>query len=223
NDSLGHLAGDALLRAIGARVADALPPQGAAGRFGGDEFVILLPAVANAEEVRPLAERLRAAVAAPVAFDGRSLAVTPTVGIALFPDDGRDADTLLRHADAALYAGKAAGRDAITFFEPALGAALDAGLQLEARFAEALPRGELELWLQPRLNAADGTLAAIEALLRWRHPEQGLLAPAQFAAALAQPRLLQPVAEWALREALALQRAWRAWADVPAVLALGRL
>nr|WP_281375128.1 diguanylate cyclase [Aquabacterium terrae] len=209
NDSLGHGAGDALLRAVGARIADALPPQGAAGRFGGDEFVVLLPGVADRREAALAAERLRAAVQAPVHFGGRQLAVTPTVGVALFPEHGRDADTLLRHADAALYAGKAAGRDAVTVFEPALGVAIDEGLRLEAELAAALERGEFELRLQPRLAAADGRPAAIEALLCWRHPQRGLLAPAAFAGRVAQPRLLQPLAAWALREALRVQRGWR--------------
>ncbi|HSW04992.1 diguanylate cyclase domain-containing protein [Aquabacterium sp.] len=125
NDSLGHLAGDALLRALGARIAEALPPQGVAGRFGGDEFVLLLSGVAERSAVFEFAQRLRRLIAEPVPFEGRSLAVTPTIGIALAPDDGRDADALLRRADVALYAGKAAGRDAVTFYATALDRPID--------------------------------------------------------------------------------------------------
>ncbi|WP_284615709.1 putative bifunctional diguanylate cyclase/phosphodiesterase [Aquabacterium humicola] len=224
NDSLGHGAGDALLRAVGQRIADALPAVGAAGRFGGDEFVVLLPGIADRREAALAAERLRAAVQAPVAFAGRQLAVTPTVGVALFPEHGRDADTLLRHADAALYAGKAAGRDAVTVFEPALGAAIDEGLKLEAELAAALERGEFALRLQPRLRVADGGPALVEALLCWNHPQRGPLAPSAFAHR-AQPRLLQPLAAWALREALTLQRSWQAAGHgaLPVLLSLGSL
>lgn len=212
NDSLGHLAGDALLRAIGPRISDALPPHGAAGRFGGDEFVVLLPGLADRAEARTLAERLRTAVQAPVAFHGRRLVVTPTVGVALFPGDAHDADSLLRHADAALYAGKAAGRDAVTFFEPSMGAAIDAGLQLETELVDALQRGELELrlqpWLQARVERPLLDPPTVLAALYWRHPQRGLMAAADFIGPSLQPRQLQPLGEWMLQQAVALQRRW---------------
>jgi len=120
NDSLGHLAGDALLRAVGERIAAALPELGVAGRFGGDEFVLLLAGVADTAAVDAFAQALRQALAEPVDFEAHRLVVTPTIGIARAPADGGDADTLLRHADAALYAGKAAGRDAVVFYSSAL-------------------------------------------------------------------------------------------------------
>ena len=217
NDSLGHLAGDTLLRAIGARIADLLPPQGAAGRFGGDEFVVLLPGLPDRAAAAAWAERLRAAVHGPVPFHGRPLAVTPTIGIALFPEHGRDADSLLRHADAALYAGKAAGRDAITVFERSMGEAIDAGLQLEAELAGALRRGEFALVFEP-WSSGDGlavrpalpgsatflTLQAAQVV--WHRARHGVLDAAVFTQAGASPRLMQQVAEWALRE-MTLRRA----------------
>ena len=210
NDSLGHLAGDALLRTIGARIADLLPPQGAAGRFGGDEFVVLLPGLAGRDAACAWAERLRVAVQGPVSFHGRPLVVTPTIGIALFPEHGRDADSLLRHADAALYAGKAAGRDAVTVFERSMGEAIDAGLQLEGELAGALRRDEFALRFEA-WSAGDGTPArppaqagqAIQAVqavhVLWHHPRHGVRDAAVFTQAGAPPRLLQQVAEWALR------------------------
>jgi diguanylate cyclase (GGDEF)-like protein/PAS domain S-box-containing protein len=206
NDSLGHLAGDALLRTIGARIGDLLPPHGAAGRFGGDEFVVLLPGQPDRAAVLALAERLRAAVQAPVPFHGRQLSVTPTVGIALCPEHGRDADRLLRHADTALYAGKAAGRDAITVFAASMGDAIDAELQLETELAGALRRGEFDLQFVPWLGHEDARPAAQAIHIVWRHPQRGALAAADFAPRGMSMRLLQPVAEWALREALARQR-----------------
>jgi diguanylate cyclase (GGDEF)-like protein/PAS domain S-box-containing protein len=206
NDSLGHLAGDTLLRTIGARIADLLPPQGAAGRFGGDEFVVLLPGVAGREAACALAERVRAAVHAPVPFHGRPLVVTPTIGIALFPEHGRDADSLLRHADAALYAGKAAGRDAVTVFEPSMGEAIDAELQLEHELAGALRRGEFALATEPwfewdATECAPPRPAAQAVRIVWHHPRRGVMEAAAFAHAGVSTRLLQQVAEWALREA----------------------
>jgi diguanylate cyclase (GGDEF)-like protein/PAS domain S-box-containing protein len=203
NDSLGHLAGDALLRSIGARIADLLPPQGAAGRFGGDEFVLLLPGLPDRAAACALAQRLRAAVQAPVPFHGRPLVVTPTIGIALFPEHGRDADSLLRHADAALYAGKAAGRNAVTVFEPAMGEAIEAEVQLETELAGALRRGEFGLAMEPWLCCETETAASRPAAqavrVVWHHPRRGAMEAQALAGA--PPRLLQQVAEWALREA----------------------
>jgi diguanylate cyclase (GGDEF)-like protein/PAS domain S-box-containing protein len=206
NDSLGHLAGDALLRTIGSRIADLLPPQGAAGRFGGDEFVVLLPGLPDRDAACTLAQRLRAAVQAPVPFHGRPLVVTPTIGIALFPEHGRDADSLLRHADAALYAGKAAGRDAVTVFEPSMGEAIDAEMQLETELAGALRRGEFALVFEPWFErdiaeCAPPRPAAHAGRVVWHHPRRGLLQAPAFTQPGVSMRLLQQVAEWALREA----------------------
>jgi diguanylate cyclase (GGDEF)-like protein/PAS domain S-box-containing protein len=208
NDTLGHLAGDALLRTIGARIADLLPPQGAAGRFGGDEFVLLLPGLPDREAACALAQRLRSAVQAPVPFHGRPLVVTPTIGIALFPEHGRDADSLLRHADAALYAGKAAGRNAVTVFEASMGEAIEAEVQLETELAGALRRGEFALALEPWIccetEGAASRPVAQSVRVAWHHPRHGVIDAAALAGA--PPRLLQQVAEWALREA-SLRRA----------------
>jgi diguanylate cyclase (GGDEF)-like protein/PAS domain S-box-containing protein len=209
NDSLGHLAGDALLRTVGTRIAELLPPQGAAGRFGGDEFVVLLPGLPDRDAACALAQRLRNAVQAPVPFHGRALVVTPTIGIALFPDHGRDADSLLRHADAALYAGKAAGRDAVTVFEPAMGEAIDAEMQLETELAGAMRRGELGLAFEPwfERDSADGAdgappkPAAQAVRVVWHHPQRGLLEAPGFSRGGVSTRLRQQVADWALREA----------------------
>ena len=120
NDNLGHVAGDAMLRTLGERLRQALPPDAFAGRYGGDEFVVLCPTATGTREVVGLAARLAGLVRETVWFDGRALRVTPTIGIALSPDHGRNADMLLRHADAAMYAGKAAGRNTVTVYEPGL-------------------------------------------------------------------------------------------------------
>lgn len=153
----------------------------------------------------------------PVAWGGQQLSVTPTIGVALYPDDGHSADALLRHADAAMYAGKAAGRAVVAMFEPAMAAAIENGQRLDARVAEGLALGEFHLMLQPRLALASaaapqglrGRLGGLQAVLRWRHPERGWLAPADFTGG-GRRRMLQTLLEWALQEALRLAVRWQA-------------
>ena len=212
NDTHGHQAGDALLGGVAARLQAGLRDGGLAGRLGGDEFVILLP-VASRTEAHEAALRLQTAMAEPVDWQGQALGVTPTIGVALFPRDGRDADTLLRHADAAMYAGKAAGRAVVTLFEPAMTTAIESDRRLEARVANGLARDEFHLMLQPRLAwaaaGAPATLAGLQASVRWHHPERGWLMAAEFAPA--GPRHHQPaLLDWALRQALRLTLHWQA-------------
>ena len=228
NDALGHLAGDALLRAVAERLLAQLRDGAVAGRFGGDEFVILLPAVAGPDAAHDAALRLQAAMAEPVAWGEQRISVTPTIGVALHPQHGRDADTLLRHADTALYAGKAAGRAAVTLFDPAMAAAASARQRLAAQVQHGLAHGEFHLMLQPRLawaGAADarGRVAALQAGVRWHHPERGWLAPVDLAGD-GHRHLLQPVLDWALREALRLAAGWQARGEgVPLALNLSAL
>jgi PAS domain S-box-containing protein len=232
NDSLGHLAGDALLRTVAERLRAALGAHDLAGRFGGDEFLVLLATgadndtdsdtsagagasgrVAGRAAVERRARRLLDVVQAPVALPGASISVTPSIGIALFPDDGADADTLIQHADTAMYRAKGSGRAACAFFEPAMAAEVFGELQLESRLGEALTAGEFELQYQPQLRGADGAVVAVEALLRWRHPQRGLLAPAEFLAVAEARRLLLPIGRWVLREALRQAVHWPAGPD----------
>jgi diguanylate cyclase (GGDEF)-like protein/PAS domain S-box-containing protein len=218
NDSLGHLAGDTLLRTVADRLRAALGAHDLAGRFGGDEFLVLLAAdaggpVRDRAAVERRARRLLEVVQAPVALPGASISVTPSIGIALFPDDGADADTLIQHADTAMYRAKGSGRAACAFFEPAMAAEVFSELQLESRLAEALAAGEFELLYQPQLRGADGAVVAVEALLRWRHPQRGLLAPADFLAVAEARRLLLPIGRWVLHEALHQAARWPAGTD----------
>lgn len=215
NDAHGHLAGDALLRGVAERLLARLRDGAVAGRFGGDEFVILMPEVAGRDEALDAGLRLLAAMAEPVTWGGQQLSVTPTIGVALYPDDGLSADNLLRHADAAMYAGKAAGRAVVSMFEPAMAAALESGQRWDARVAEGLAQGEFHLMLQPRLALAGGTsglqgrLGGLQAVVRWRHPERGWLTPDDFVL-VGRRRMLQTLLEWALQEALRLSTRWQA-------------
>lgn len=222
NDAHGHLAGDALLRGIAGRLLASLQGDAVAGRFGGDEFVILLPA-AGRGQAHETASRLLAAMTEPVPWNGQLMSVTPTIGVALYPLDANSADALLRQADAALYAGKAAGRAVVSVYEPAMGAAAESARQHDTRVAEGLARGEFQLILQPRLalpggrpsagglpaELPAGRVAGLQASLRWHHPERGWLTGPEIAPA-GPRRLQQPLVEYALQSALQLSRHWQA-------------
>jgi EAL domain-containing protein (putative c-di-GMP-specific phosphodiesterase class I) len=186
--------------------------------------VILLPATAGRVDAGETATRLMTAMAEPVLWNGQLMNVTPTIGIALFPQDARSADALLRQADAALYAGKAAGRAVVSMFEPAMGAAAESARQHDSRVVDGLARGEFHLMLQPRLALADGRpdadgppggrLAGLQASLRWQHPERGWLAGPDFAPA-GPRRLQQPLVEFAMQSVLQLTRHWQALGNTP--------
>jgi diguanylate cyclase (GGDEF)-like protein/PAS domain S-box-containing protein len=210
NDRLGHLAGDALLQAVAGRLVAMLGADAAVGRFGGDEFVIMLPRVRDLAQVRNVAEGLREAMEHPVHFEGQAMSVTPTIGVAMFPADGDNVDQLLRRADAAMYSGKAAGRATIRAFEPSMALASDDAQQLEARIAQGLARAEFRLTITPRRRPADGTLQSLQARVGWQHPQRGWLEAPDFAGTGEPRRALHSVADWALCESLALLRQWHA-------------
>jgi diguanylate cyclase (GGDEF)-like protein/PAS domain S-box-containing protein len=223
NDSLGHLAGDALLRIQAERLMARLQPNAVAGRFGGDEFVLLLPEVASREEARQAAWQLQHAMAEPVIWNGQPMMTTPTIGVAISPADGDSADTFLRHADMAMYAGKAAGRATVTLFEPSMAAAVEAAQYLEAALSQGLAQGEFELSLHPRLNLRSGRLAGLQARLRWRHPTRGVLTPDSFVGSNS-PLAMQPLLEWSLQEATRLVTQWQSMGlKVPLSLQLSPL
>jgi diguanylate cyclase (GGDEF)-like protein/PAS domain S-box-containing protein len=209
NDSLGHLVGDALLKTVAARISASLRATDLVARFGGDEFIVLL-ADATRDDVAEVAHKLLRAVEVPVDADGRSLSVTPSVGIAMFPDDGTSATELIKNADTAMYIAKGRGRANCQFFDPAVaGVAYDA-LVLESQLTQALERDEFVLHYQPQVRAADGALAGIEALIRWQHPERGLLRPDAFITLAEQQRVMLPISQWVLRNAARAARRWRA-------------
>jgi diguanylate cyclase (GGDEF)-like protein/PAS domain S-box-containing protein len=209
NDSLGHLEGDQVLTTVSERLVGALRGSDLVGRFGGDEFVVLLSDLESRADVIVVLEALLSVVEVPVKADGRSLSVTPSIGVAVFPDDGRQADELIQHADTAMYRAKARGRATYQFFEPALAETAYADLVLEAELAQGLTRNEFELFFQPQVEATTGQLSGAEALLRWRHPERGLLSPDRFIFVAERHRLMLALGEWVLREAAQTARRWR--------------
>lgn len=209
NDSLGHLEGDQVLTTVSERLVGALRASDLVGRFGGDEFVVLLTDLTSRADIEVVLDALLSVVEVPVRADGRALSVTPSIGVAVYPDDGLQADELIQHADTAMYRAKSRGRATYQFFEPALAETAYADLVLESELAQGLTRNEFELFFQPQVEAATGRLSGAEALLRWRHPQRGLLGPDAFISVAERHRLMLPLGEWVLREAAAAARRWR--------------
>jgi len=214
NDSLGHLVGDALLRTVATRITASLRNTDVVARFGGDEFVVLLANLAAGEQqvrdAEEVAQKLLTAISAPVDAEGRPLSVTPSVGIALYPADGRSSEELVKHADSAMYLAKARGRANVQLFEPRMAAAAYAELVMEGQLAQALERDEFELHFQPQVRAIDGALVGAEALIRWQHPERGLLTADAFIGLAEQRQLMLPIGQWVLTEAARCALRWHA-------------
>ena len=208
NDSLGHLVGDALLRTVAARISASLRAGDVVARFGGDEFIVLLTDAAR-DDVAEVAHKLLRAIEVPFDAEGRAISVTPSVGIAMFPHDGGTPTELIKNADTAMYSAKSRGRANCQFFDHAVaGAAYDA-LVLESELTQALQRDEFVLHYQPQVRASDGALAGIEALIRWVHPERGLLRPDAFIALAEQQQVMLPIGQWVLRSAARAALRWR--------------
>jgi diguanylate cyclase (GGDEF)-like protein/PAS domain S-box-containing protein len=202
NDSLGHAVGDELLRRTAARLRAAVRAGDTVARVGGDEFVLLL-ANLDKENVASLARKILDEVAAPLQIDHHRLAITTSVGISLFPDDGADADALLRNADIALYRAKERGRNNFQLCTPALNAAIRERLALESGLRRAVENGEFVLYFQPEVALPSRAIIGAEALVRWQHPERGLLQPDSFIPLAEDTRLILPLGEWILNEACA--------------------
>ena len=209
NDSLGHQAGDRLLQMVGERVREGVGEDGTLARLGGDEFTLLLPRVAHPGHAEDVARKVVEAVRAPFALEGREIFATGSVGVSMAPDHGGDAETLLKHADIAMYRAKEAGGDAFTFFTPAMNERALERLALESALRRALPLGQLVLHYQPLFDVETGAAVGVEALVRWEHPERGLLAPGEFLDVAEATGLIAPIGAWVLRAACAQARRWR--------------
>jgi diguanylate cyclase (GGDEF)-like protein/PAS domain S-box-containing protein len=209
NDTMGHAAGDALLKTIAERLVSAVRQSDLVARLGGDEFVLLIEEHGGPEELMIVAQKVLALVEVPVPVDWREASVSASIGIATFPDDGEDAEALLRNADTAMYQSKERGRNTFQFYSPELNVISHRRLEQERRVRVALERDEFFLEYQPEIDLASGRMVAVEALLRWRDPEAGVVAPREFMPLAEETGTVNAIGAWVLGRAIADARKWR--------------
>ena len=208
NDSLGHPIGDKLLQSIAKRLVDCVRGSDTISRQGGDEFVVLLSEMEQSEDAALSARRMLQVVAEAHSIDQHDLHVTASIGVSVYPDDGLDAETLIKNADTAMYQAKENGRQSYQFFKPAMNVRAVERQSIEENLRRALERQEFSLHYQPKINLRSGKITGAEALLRWTHPSRGPVSPAQFIPVAEDCGLILPIGNWVLREACKQARAW---------------
>ena len=210
NDSLGHHAGDQLLKGVAERLSGCVRASDTVARLGGDEFAVLLENLRDGEDgARQVAEKMVAAMATPMMVEGQPLSTSCSVGISLFPADGRDTATLMKNADVAMYHAKEKGRDNYQFFSAQMNQKAEERLAVESYLRLALQRHELVVHYQPRMRLDTGALVGVEALIRWQHPRRGLLPPEKFIDVAEDSGLIVPIGEWVLETACAQLGEWQ--------------
>lgn len=209
NDSLGHLIGDQLIKMIGQRLLECVRDTDTISRQGGDEFLIMLPELQNIDAIAPVLDKLMIRLAEPCLIEGHELATSASMGVSIFPDDGTNFDTLLKKADMAMYRAKEAGRNTYRFFDHQMNSEAVEQLQLRSGLRRALVQNELVLHYQPQLDIASGALLGAEALIRWQHPELGMVPPGRFIPIAEDSGLIVPIGAWVLREACRQAASWR--------------
>ncbi|KJK04681.1 MULTISPECIES: putative bifunctional diguanylate cyclase/phosphodiesterase [Pseudomonas] len=209
NDGYGHASGDLLLVEVANRLKGILRVGDAVARLSGDEFVLILRHVQQPKELQAALQRVLKAIAAPYSIRDREVSVSASIGVTLFPLDNEDADTLVRHADQALYVAKQSGRNRYHLFDVSLDREVKATHQTVARVRQALIKGELCLHYQPKVNMRSGQVLGFEALLRWQHPLKGLVAPADFLPLVEKTDLIVDIGEWVIAQAMAQMQRWQ--------------
>lgn len=210
NDTLGHSVGDLLLQTVAQRLQSCVRDEDTVARLGGDEFVIALSHLPSERSPALLADRILALFGEPVKLGDREFFSHASIGIAIFPGDGQDVDTLLRNADTAMYAAKEGGRNTYRYFSEEMNARAMEKLQLATDLRRAMDKDEFFLTYQPQLNLETGKITGVEALLRWQHPEDGLIPPGRFIPLAEETGVILPLGEWVLRTACSQAMEWRA-------------
>ena len=216
NDSLGHPIGDKLLQLQAKRLVDCVDTTETVSRLGGDEFVVLLPEIERPEDAARVSRKLLQAVSGACLIDNHDLHITASIGVSTYPDDGRDAETLFKNADTAMFQAKENGREGYQFFRPEMNARAVERQLIESYLRRALERHEFALHYQPKIVLKTGKIAGVEALIRWAHPNRGWVPPAEFIPVAEDCGLILPIGAWVLREARTQARAW-ANAGLPAM------
>jgi diguanylate cyclase (GGDEF)-like protein len=208
NDTLGHAVGDKLLCEVARLLEDSVRESDTVARLGGDEFVVLLRDVGTMADAARVADRIIAALSAPLRIDGHQILSGASVGVSLFPDDTDDVASAMRHADLAMYHAKSLGGGTFRFFSPEMNARMAQHYAMEADLRRALENGELLVHYQPQVSLVGGAISGSEALVRWRHPVKGMVSPAEFIPLAEETGLMEPLGEWVLRDVCAQLRRW---------------
>ena len=209
NDTLGHLVGDKLLQLVAGRISSVARTSDTVSRLGGDEFAIMLPYIENTDDIAMIAVKLLASIAGPYMVDGNEIEVTTSIGISVFPEDGIDSESLIAHADAAMYQAKGNGRNNYQFFTREMNRRTLERILIKNKLIHALERNELFLLYQPQVDLQSGRIIGAEALVRWDNPLYGKVLPAQFIPIAEENGLIPPIGEWVLREACRQNQEWR--------------
>jgi len=208
NDSLGHAVGDQLLRIIARRLGSCVREEDTVARLGGDEFMVLLPNISGASDAGRIAKKVIDCLVDPISCNGHELHITTSIGISIYPCDGTDSETLIKHADISMYRAKELGRNKAVYFTAEMNAGSRKQLALETNLRQAIDRNQLKLLYQPKIDITNNSIVGVEALLRWEHPGIGMISPMEFIPVAEDSGLIMPIGEWVLKTAFMQLKKW---------------
>jgi diguanylate cyclase (GGDEF)-like protein len=208
NDSLGHAVGDQMLRVIARRLSNNVREEDTVARLGGDEFMVLLPNISSSSDAGRVARKVIDCLIDPISYNGHKLHITTSIGISVYPHDGTDSETLIKHADISMYRAKELGRNKAVYFTAEMNAGSRKQLALETSLRQAIEKNQLKLFYQPKIDISRNTIIGVEALLRWKHPDMGMISPMEFIPVAEDSGLIVPIGEWVLKTAFAQLKQW---------------